>query len=86
MITAHKLSDPGQKQWQSERRREKSEAQQRLSQGAHLATLRDSGIKQFDDMSDPEQQVLEDFDCKNLQTQHEDLRVQKPEDFHRKML
>ncbi len=43
MITAQRLSDLDQKEWQTQRRRKKNEAQQRLSQGARLATLRDSG-------------------------------------------
>ena len=67
-------------------RSEKSEARQRLSQGAHLATIRDSGKKQFNDMSATEQQVLVDFDANKLQKRHEELRVQKPEPFRRKLL
>ena len=81
-----RLSDLDQKQWQTERRREKNEAQQRLNQGAHLATLRDSGKKQFDDMSATEQQVLEDFDYNISKKRHEALRVQKSEPFRRKLL
>jgi len=81
MITAQRLSDLDQKEWQTQRRRKKNEAQQRLSQGARLATLRDSGEKEFDDMSATEQQVLEDFECKRLQTRHEELRIQKPGHF-----
>jgi len=81
MITAQRLSDLDQKEWQTQRRRKKSEVQQRLSQGARLATLRDSGEKEFDDMSATEQQVLEDFECKRLQTRHEELRIQKPGHF-----
>ena len=85
-ITARRLSDLDQKQWQTERRRQKEEARQRVSQGARLATLRDIGKKKYDDMSATEQQILEDFDCNKSQRQHENRRVQKPEHFRRKML
>ena len=78
-IIAQRLSDLDQKEWQTQRRRKKNEAQQRLSQGTRLAKLRDSGDKEFDDMSATEQQILEDFDCKRSQKLHEELRIQKPD-------
>jgi len=83
MIIAQRLSDLDQKEWQTQRRRKKHEAQQRLSQGTRLAKLRDSGDKEFDDMSATEQQILEDFDCKRSQKLHEELRIQKPDHVRR---
>ena len=83
-IIARRLSDPGQQQWQAERRRQKAEIQRRLRQGADLAMHRDSGKRKFDDMAATEQQTLEDYDCKRLQRQHEELRVQNPQHFGRK--
>ena len=82
-IIAQRLSDLDQKEWQTQRRRKKHEAQQRLSQGTRLAKLRDSGDKEFDDMSATEQQILEDFDCKRSQKLHEELRIKKPDHVRR---
>jgi len=78
-IIAQRLSDLNQKEWQTQRRCKKHEAQQRVSQGTRLAKLRDSGDKEFDDMSAKEQQILEDFDCKRSQKLHEELRIKKPD-------
>ena len=77
-ITARRLSDLDQKQWQTERRRKKRETERRLSQGAHLATLRDSKKRKCDDMTATEQQVLEDFETQIIQKHFEKLRVHKP--------
>ena len=79
-IIARKLSDLDQKQWQAERRCRKYELQQQLRQGAHLAELRDTKRKRFDDMSATEQRVLEDYDTGKLQKLHNDVRIQKPGD------
>ena len=76
---ARKLSDLDQKQWQTERRRRKYEAQEQLREGAHLAELRDSGRKRYHDMSATEQRVLEDFDCGKLRKLHDEVGVQKLE-------
>ena len=85
-IVAQRLSDLNQKQWQAERRRNKSEAQWRLRQGVRLATHRDSKKRSFDDMSATEQQVLEDLDIDKLRKQHEKLRAQKLGNLRRQML
>ena len=77
-IIARKLSDLNQKEWQAERRHRKSELQQQLRQGTHLAELRDTKRKRFDDMSATEQRVLEDYDCGKLQRRLDDVRVRKP--------
>ena len=77
-IIARKLSDLDQKQWQAERRCRKYELQQQLRQGAHLAELRDTKRKRFDDMSATEQRVLEDYDSGKLQKRHDDVRIRKP--------
>ena len=77
-IIARKLSDLNQKEWQAERRHRKYELQQQLRQGTHLAELRDSKRKRFDDMSATEQRVLEDYDCGKLQKRLDDVRVRKP--------
>ena len=77
-IIAQKLSDLDQKQWQTERRCRKLELQKQLRQGAHLAELRDTKRKRFDDMSATEQRVLEDYDCGKLQKRLDDVRVRKP--------
>ena len=78
---AQKLSDLDQKQWQTERRRKKYEAQEQLREGAHLAELRDSNRKRYHDMSATEQRALEDFDHGKLKKLHDEVRVQKP-DWH----
>ena len=75
MITAHKLSDPDQKQWQSERRCQKQEIKRRMQQGAHLVTLRDKGEKHYDDMSAKEQQDIHDLECNKLQNEYENIRI-----------
>ena len=77
-IIARKLSDLNQKEWQAERRHRKWELQQQLRQGTHLAELRDTKRKRFDDMSATEQRVLEDYDCGKLQRRLDDVRVRKP--------
>ncbi len=75
---AQKLSDLDQKQWQTERRRRKYEAQEHLRQGAHLAELRDNNKKRYHDMSATEQRVLEDFECGRLKKHYDEVRVRKP--------
>ncbi len=50
---------------------------------AHTWPRSETAAKQKnEDMSTTEQRVLEDFDGKKLQRQHENLRVQKPQHFH----
>jgi hypothetical protein len=77
-IIARKLSDLNLKQWQSERRRRKYEAQLDLRHGAHLAELRYGNNKRSHDLSATEQRVVEDFECGKLDKQHDNLRVVKP--------
>ena len=77
-IIAHKLADLGQKQWQTERRLKKQETEKQLKMGAHLAKLRDSNKRTFDDMSATEQQTLEEFETDIIHKQLEKLRIQKP--------
>ena len=77
-IIAQKLADLDQKQWQTERRRRKDVAKEKLREGARLAELRDSNRKRFNDMSATEQRAVEDFDCGKLKKLHDKRRVQKP--------
>ena len=78
-MIAQKLAALDQKQWQTERRRRKGEAQQQLREGARLAELRDSDRKRFNDMSATEQRADEDFDCGKLKKLHDKQRIQKPD-------
>lgn len=70
MANARKLAALDQKIWQRYRRERKSEAKQRMVQGSHLVKERDSGKRNFEDMSATEQQVLEDFDTGKSQKRH----------------
>ena len=77
-IVAQKLSDLNQKEWQAERRREKSDTEQQLRQGALLANLRDTHAKRFHDMSATEQRVLEDYETGKLRKRLDEVRIRKP--------
>ena len=62
VIMARKLSDLTLGEWQRVRRQCKMEAKQRLDNGAFLAEQRDSGKRNYDDMSATEQEMVEDYD------------------------
>ena len=62
MANARKLAGLDQKMWQMHRRERKLKAKQRMVQGSSLMKERDSGKRNFDDMSATEQQVLEDYE------------------------
>ena len=74
---ARNLSNLDMKEWQKERRSKTQETKRRLTQGAHLAALRDSRNRTFEDMSATEQQILEDYETRVTSTQLEKLRIQK---------
>ena len=86
MIDARRLSDLNEKQWQSQRRQRKLEAQQRVQQGAELAKQRDDKKRTYDQMSSDEQQILEDFDTKKSSKQYKQTCVKKPQFLRGEML
>ena len=77
-ILAQKLSALNEKEWQAERRRKKSDIEQKLRQGALLVNLRDTHGKRFHDMSATEQRVLEDYETGKLRKLHNEIRIRKP--------
>ena len=86
MIDARRLSDLNEKQWQSQRRQRKLEAQQRVQQGAELAKQRDDKKRTYDQMSSDEQQILKDFDTQKSNKQYKQTSVQKPQFLRGEML
>ena len=88
MTIARKLSDLDHRQWREERQQRKCEANQRLRQGRHLASQRDSRKRKCDDMSATEQQLLEDFETRKSEKQYEEARgpFKKLPYFHGKIL
>ena len=70
MANARKLAALDQTVWRMHRRERKKEAQQRMVQGSRLVKERDSSKRNFEDMSDAEQQVLEDFDTGRSAQRH----------------
>ena len=86
MANARKLAALDQKIWQRYRRERKSEAKQRMVQGSHLVKERDSGKRNFEDMSATEQQVLEDFDTGKSQKRHAEACGKRLPMFRGKML
>ena len=77
-IVAQQLSDLNQKEWQAERRHEKTDIEQQLHQGALLVNLRDTHAKRFHDMSATEQRVLEDYETGKLRKRLDAIRIRKP--------
>ena len=69
-----------------ERRERKSEAKQRLDNGARLVKQRDRGKRKSDDMSATEQQVIEDFEVGKSRKQYEQECAKRPLYFQSKML
>jgi len=70
MANARKLAALDQTVWRMHRRERKKEAQQRMVQGSRLVKERDSSKRNFEDMSDAEQQVLVDFDTGRSAQRH----------------
>ena len=75
---AQMLSDPNEKEWQVHRRRQKTELDQELRQGAFLAFLRDTKTKRYRDMSPTEQYILHEYETGRLQKRRDNLRIRKP--------
>ena len=75
---AQMLSDPNEKEWQVHRRRQKTELDQELRQGAFLAFLRDTKTKRYRDMSPTEQYILHEYETGRLQKRRDNLRIRRP--------
>ena len=78
MHVAHQLADPELKPWRVDRQRQKRKAKRELRQGADLAALRDSGHKDFHEMSATGQRLVQDFDYGKLKRRYDSLLIQKP--------
>ena len=86
MAIARRLSDLDQKQWQQQRREKMWEVKQQIKEGEFLAKQRDRGKRKFEDMSEREQQTLEDLETQKLKREYDSHCVRKPPRFHGKML